>query len=198
MYFVTDQYIVNSIKSYERSRRGMSGSIRVKIDRREQKRPKQWNKYLKNAANKLDLVRFIFEDWSHPTRFFGLISTKTVFVNVESKFYKLSTVDDEVHAEEEEDLSTDQEEADTKVFLCAKHAGENGEDNVCITTVDSDIGIYTLYFYNVINIRMYIRIGVGNKKRVLDIREIAGAVGLNVCSALPALHAFTGLTSERM
>ena len=33
-YFVTDQYIDGSIKSYERERRAQSGTIRINIERR--------------------------------------------------------------------------------------------------------------------------------------------------------------------
>ena len=42
VYFVTDQYVVRSIKSFERPCRAtQSGIIRVRIDRRDQFQPKQ-------------------------------------------------------------------------------------------------------------------------------------------------------------
>jgi len=34
-YFVTDQYLPGSIKSFERSRRGSTDSIKIKIQRRD-------------------------------------------------------------------------------------------------------------------------------------------------------------------
>jgi hypothetical protein len=37
VYFVTDQYLEGSIKTYERERRDSSGSLRVRIERREHK-----------------------------------------------------------------------------------------------------------------------------------------------------------------
>ena len=58
VYFVTDQYVVSSIKSFERAFRApQSGTIRVRIDRKDQFRPKQWSKYLRDADNK--------ENWLH-------------------------------------------------------------------------------------------------------------------------------------
>jgi len=90
IYFVTDRYITGSIKTYERMRRKESGSIRYKIERRDQKRTKQWAKYLKDSNNKTDLVNFLFDDWSDPFRFASKLRGKTLFVNVEQHFYKLS------------------------------------------------------------------------------------------------------------
>jgi len=89
-------------------------------------------------------------------------------------------------------LSTNQEEADTKIFLCCLHASRNRIQNICISTVDSDTAIYALYFNDKIDIHMFIQIGVGNKKRLLDIKGIATELGVSCCHALPSLHAFTG------
>ena len=63
VYFVTDQYVVGSIKSFERAFRAtQSGTVRVYIDRRDQFRPKQWSKYLRDADNKEELVAFLLRD----------------------------------------------------------------------------------------------------------------------------------------
>ena len=47
---------------------------------------------------------------------------------------------------EETSLSSNQEEADTKVFLCTKHAESFGFQSVVIVTVDTDIAVYSIYF----------------------------------------------------
>ena len=96
--------------------------------------------------------------------------------------------------EEEIQLATDQEEADTKVFLCTKHASlEFSTTSICILIVDSDIGIYVLYFQNQFpNIRMYIQTGTGIRRRILDIKSMSQELEVDCCRALPALHAFTG------
>ena len=65
--------------------------------------------------------------------------------------------------EEEEQLSTSQEEADTKVFLCVKHAINTlQQESLCIYTVDSDISIYALHFQNELsNARIFVKTGTG-------------------------------------
>ena len=70
-------------------------------------------------------------------------------------------------------LENSQEEADTKVFLCAQHVAEP----VCIHTVDSDIGNCALFFDSQIPDKMYVSIGVKKNKRLLDIRSIALSLG---------------------
>lgn len=89
-YFVTDRYLPGSIKSFERSRRSESGSVRYKIERRDQKRTKQWSKYLKNPENKTDLINFLSKDWSDRSRFAELLKGKTLYVNVTDRFLKLT------------------------------------------------------------------------------------------------------------
>ena len=74
VYFVTDQYLDDSLKGSERQRRAASGSIRVQLSRRHQKRPKQFKKYLSDGVNKVDLVKLFLKDWSDSVRFKGAIS----------------------------------------------------------------------------------------------------------------------------
>ena len=96
VYFVTDKYNNNSIKGYERKRRQETGSMRYTIERRDQKKPKQWTKYLKDPENKTELVKFLHEDWSHQTRFYDKLHGKVLYVNVDDSIYKVSCVDNKV------------------------------------------------------------------------------------------------------
>ena len=97
IYFVTDQYQSGSIKSYERSRRAQTtGSVRIRINRRDTPVPKQWLKYLKDGSNKTELVEFLLRDWSHKTRFAKEINGKTLFFNKGTSFFKLTSNETEV------------------------------------------------------------------------------------------------------
>ena len=99
----------------------------------------------------------------------------------------------QVLCEEKIILGSTQEEADTKVFLCAKHASDEYQTtSACITTVDSDIALYALYFDSKIEIRMYINYIVAKRSRIIDVHSIALEIGLDCCSSIPALHAFSG------
>ena len=97
VYFVIDQYVVSSIKSFERACRApQSGTIRVRIDTKDQFRPKQWSKYLRDADNKEELVAFLLRDWQS-SRFFPLLARKTLYVNYRSFFFKLTCDGEEVY-----------------------------------------------------------------------------------------------------
>lgn len=88
IYFVTDQYKDDSIKGSEPQRRA-SSVIRIQISRREQKRPKQFKKYLGHGCNKVDLVKFLLLDWSDLTRFKQIISGRVIFVTIESDCHRI-------------------------------------------------------------------------------------------------------------
>ena len=91
-------------------------------------------------------------------------------------------------------MHTTQEEADTKVFLCAQHAFQHfNSSSVSIETVDSDIVIYALFFHDKIPLRMYINYTVSSRRRIIDVENIATVLGTGCCSALPALHAFMAM-----
>ncbi len=62
VYFVTDQYLEHSIKEIERRRRTTSGTIQIKLERRNQKTPKQFKRYLNDLKNKIYLVKFLMMD----------------------------------------------------------------------------------------------------------------------------------------
>ena len=148
---------------------------------------------MKCDENKKELIEFLLKDWSDARRFVDMFrGDKKLYVNCGTKFFLLKLNNDGlIECSEEDTLENSQEEADTKVFLCAQHAsGEN--ESLCIKTVDSDIGIYSLYFHDKIAAKQYIEIGVGNYKRILDVGYIASELGLSMCNSLPALHCFTG------
>ena len=192
VYFVTDQYTPGSIKTYERERRKESGSIRISIERRDQLRPKQWSKFLKDGENKKNLIKFLFHEWSsNHEKYVKYLKSRSLFVNHGEQFHKLTVKKGIIHCQEVTKLATDQEEADTKVFLAAKHASQYS-DGVCIKTVDSDIPIYALYFAHKIKAKIFVEMMCCNKRRVLDINDIREELGEELCLALPGLHAFTG------
>ena len=84
-------------------------------------------------------------------------------------------------------------QADTKVFLCTKHAVDcHNASSVCIHTVDSDIAIYAIYFSQKIDVEIFIKMGVRERTRILEISNFALELGVDCCLALPALHGFSG------
>ena len=74
IYFVTDQYNEDSLKSIERKRRKAAGSIRMQLTRRDQKRPKEFKKFFSGGAYKVALVKSLLKDLLVPERFRHVIN----------------------------------------------------------------------------------------------------------------------------
>ena len=55
VHVVFDQYWSTSIKANERSRRGASTALEVRISNSATPVPKQWEKYISNSKNKINL-----------------------------------------------------------------------------------------------------------------------------------------------
>ena len=71
------------------------------------------------------------------------------FLNCALQIFRLILKDGLIKCVSE--LICDQEEADTKVFLCTKHAESFEVSAACISTVDSDIAIYADFYFANIN-----------------------------------------------
>ena len=62
---VVDTYPSISIKNCERSRRAVTGVQVLQITRSDQKKPKQFKKFLSSGVNKEQLVDFLFASWQN-------------------------------------------------------------------------------------------------------------------------------------
>ena len=90
----------------------------------------------------------------------------------------------------EPSLESNQEEADTKVFLCATFAAELGYQKVQIVTVDSDNGISALYCQQKIDADLLLEIVTGPNLKIID--TSTHDLPVDVTDALPGLHAISG------
>ena len=61
--FVTEKNLESLTKALERKGRSVSATIRYKVKRREEKRPNQYAKFLRNPGNRMSLVKFLLNDW---------------------------------------------------------------------------------------------------------------------------------------
>ncbi|KAK3696845.1 hypothetical protein QZH41_003454 [Actinostola sp. cb2023] len=117
---VFDQYRNESIKCGERERRGESTSLEVKIYSSSTPVPKQWLKYIGNPRNKLNLMGFLSETWCTMARDSLHQHQQLVLAGGFKDGTKVVSISggasEEVHS-----LFSDQEEADTRMLLHAKH-----------------------------------------------------------------------------
>ena len=89
-FFITDYYLEDSVKSLEQRCRSDIGLIRMKASRRDQGVPKQFNKFTGLSQNKIDLVKFLIEDWSTNEKHCRLLERNEVYVTVEDRAFKIS------------------------------------------------------------------------------------------------------------
>ncbi|CAC5416826.1 unnamed protein product [Mytilus coruscus] len=93
------------------------------------------------------------------------------------------------------ELLSKQEEADTKMFLHAKHAADKGYDSIVIKSSDTDVEVLACYFQNCISSNIIILTGTFSKCRLLNVQSMCAKLGENIFRALPGFHAFTGCDS---
>ncbi len=111
-----------------------------------------------------------------------------MFVTCEEKCFKLTRE----KCEEVQVLRSNHEEADTRLFLHAQHAAAENYQAIVLVADDTDVFIICLGLSSAIKSKVFIRRGTKARVRMIDITKIAAALGHEVCSALPGLHAWTG------
>ena len=158
-FFVTDYYLLNFIKSLERKSRSIIGLLRLKVSRRDQKLPELFDKFLRLSENKTDLMKFLI-DWSTNTIHAKILEDKELYVTVEDKAFCISSNGNKLSMVLCSMLSSEQEEADTKVCLCAQFAFDTGFERFNIVTVDTDI--LEMYFQSMLNGKIYLQYGTSS------------------------------------
>ena len=93
------------------------------------------------------------------------------------------------------ELSSGQEEADTRLLLHAKHAATPHVKAVIISSEDTDEHVLCISFAHAITVPICQRCVSQHQASYVDISKIAGVLGQEVSKALLGLHAFTGCDS---
>ena len=128
------------------------------------------------------------EHWQNtPSR--KRLKDKELHVTCGNRCYKITAK----RIEDEEELRSEQEEADTRLLLHAQHAAnEQRYKSIIVSSENTDVRILCLAFSFSIDVPIYQRCVSQLNARYVDIGKIAHAIGQNACKALPGLHAFTG------
>ena len=177
---VFDVYKDYSIKNAERKRRcehRLTGSQTIR----------QWNTFLGNNTNKTELVKFLASEWRKKEL------RKEVHVTCKNRCIRLND------GKEISELECQQEEADTRIFLHAKHASDTYQNTV-IHTPDTDVVVLAIFYSKLLQISIFMKTGSKNKIRILSIERILENLKRKynltdveeAASSIVALHAFTG------
>lgn len=178
---IFDVYDKSSLKAETRSKRGKG--IRRKVSGNN-KAPTNWKSFLRDDGNKAELFRFLAEKMRTSDTSSTLIATKDD-VAVCNKTIELHELSPCSH-----------EEADTRIFVHARHAAMEGITTLVIKANDTDvvaIGISTLPVLQALGLQqMWIDFGQGSSARWIPIHDIASAIGAEKVAGMSFFHAFTG------
>ena len=148
--------------------------------------PRNWNDFLCCDQNKTELFKLLGEhaflnfDFAHiSTEIDGIIrSSRPHETSIEGVKCRL------------------QEEADGRIFLHAKDSVEHGAQKLLICTVDTDVVVLAISFFNILKAaglqEMWILFGAGKGQRYMSINAMFESMGEHKAVALRGFHAFTG------
>ena len=188
--FSTDCYEDDSPKNQMRQLRGMSEKLLV--SKAAQRRPLEWKSFLMNHENKLRLFQLIKEVWatSGANR---LERCQLAITVVKGDAFKFTVQHGGVLVEHLHELSSNQEETDTRVVLYLKYIEAMGYPVAVVRTPYTDIFMILLHYVaSFSTITVFIDLGVGESRKVINVTAVAGVYGQDYCTALLGLHIFTG------
>jgi hypothetical protein len=196
VHFVSDKWIQPSIKDIERtSRATQTGCVSYQVTGESQKSPPNstYLAALRNPKFKESLVLFLLESWKEDI-FAPIFGNKVLFANYNDTCYKFYVVDKSVIREESHELYSTHEEADSRMFFHMSLVPS--PSNIVVRTVDTDCLIIALgckqYYDEGINIWIEVGTQSKNSLRYINVNQLYSVLGIEICAALPAYHAFSG------
>ena len=171
---VFDVYKEQSIKNIERGRRSRGELSFQKILPTTE--IKQWSQFLSSIKNKNELIIFINDQWKLKTNSHRIGSRKLYVTCGQDVTLITNSIFLLQH-----DLASDQEEADTRMFVHAHHA-TSSFNKVMISSPDTDVFVIALAKSLEIDANLFMLTGVKSKRRIIDINAVANGL----CNTIPA------------
>ena len=158
---------------------------------------KQRKRFLSNCKNEENLANFLFEDWcqeaarrlhaDHVLQLAGGFRDGEKTVSVSQGRIN--------HIEE---LRSDHEEADSRMFVHLKYAYNlNTVERYIIWSPDTNVAVLGIHFAEKLGLKeVYLRTGIKRKKCFIPMHRIVNQLSTTMCQFLPAVHALTGCDSN--
>ncbi|KAG1673323.1 Multidrug resistance-associated protein 4 [Nymphon striatum] len=183
---VADTYQDNSIKSGERDKRG--SSEKIMIQSATSKAPRKFGDFLKNGENKRRLISLMKEVIvTNRLRVLNMLRCTEMYISTENNCTKLTLSS----ATEEIQLSSNQEEVDTKILLHCQHALERyPQKTVIVRSHSADIDILVILLVKSECQQIYLDSGTGLHRKGMRLSDIQMSTERKRC--LIGFHAFTG------
>ncbi|KAK3698426.1 hypothetical protein QZH41_001193 [Actinostola sp. cb2023] len=197
VHLVFDQYWDVSIKAGERSRRGSTATgLEVQISGPAIPVPKQWGKFMSNQRNKINLCDFLTSSLCELGQQ-HLPANKKLVIGGGYKDGIRAVCVTNGRCEDVMTLKSDHEEADTRLFLHAKHAVDDHPScRIVIQSPDTDVFLLGVtHFVSLGCEELWLKTGVKDRLRFIPLHDVARTLGDRMCKALPAFHAISGCDS---
>ena len=140
-----------------------------------------------NPQNKKALTIFVTKEWKQD-KYRRKLTDKVLFVACEEECHQISPE----AAFTVEELSSTQEEADTRILLHLSHAARSDYNTSIVASEDTDVFILCVSFKHLIPSSIFFKCGTQTRVRYISITSIVQALGQNLCSSLLGMHAYTG------
>ncbi|KAJ8340119.1 hypothetical protein SKAU_G00347520 [Synaphobranchus kaupii] len=180
-HVVFDVYNPSSLKMETRSKRGQGGRRKVT---NKNKVPSNWRNFLRHNDNKTDLFHFLADKIAHMTVPNMVVVTKGPDVLSTSET-SLDSLDKCFH-----------EEADTRIFVHARHATEEGSKTIMIKANDTDILVIALSIFPSLQDlglqKLWVAFGHGQSLRWIGVHDLYCYIGPEKTKGILFFHAFTG------
>ena len=177
---VWDIYLADSLKAFTRKTRG--SGIRRRVTEAT-KIPKNWSQFLQDANNKRELFTFLSERIIQDVQCDGeLYVTDGENVLCCPPATDVKTLSPCQH-----------EEADTRIIIHAFDAANKGSKNITIRTVDTDVVVLAVTYFNRLHTdTLWIAFGTGKNFHYIPVHDIVSSLGITKSESLLGFHAFTG------
>ena len=190
---IFDLYLPESIKEYERNRRGKFDAINTNITRLDQPLPVDMNRFWSSAENKVRLQQF-FIKWITETykdqktvylggSHLGDLTACLMVSGGNNKYIRL--------------LKCDHEEADDRIMF---HINQNVVvdhfQRVIVASADTDVFVCLMdHFSNWTDYdikELWMLSGQGRSSRAIPLHQLVNTMDSTVIEVLPAVHALSG------
>ncbi|KAL8590645.1 hypothetical protein ACOMHN_011080 [Nucella lapillus] len=144
---------------------------------------RDWNSgFLKNEENKKELFSFITTQISKADMDGKLLLSTRFETVLSNKYCDLTTLQPCNHSE-----------VDTRILLHLAHAAKQGHTTAFVRTVDSDVIVLTIRFFESLGLsELWVGFGTGKNYRDIPVHTIYSDLGPSKSLALPLFHSLTG------
>ena len=138
-------------------------------------------------------MEFLADVWGTDQCFVEKIGERTLFVTHGESCTKISVdAQGSISSGIVLELCSNQEEADTRMFLHSLHASNAGHQQILIKSSNTDVEVLACYYRENITADIFLLSGTRSRARVIPVSQVCEQLGVEVCQALPGLHALTG------